>query len=287
MENKELEIRLEQLAEQLHQNSSTPHFLGTDWRKVVVNAIVSGFPSHTVIQCAVAIEALLKELLNIKNRNYSSTATLDKLLQLTQNIIPDRLTLDYIRDIQRTRNRASHHTGSDITQEDAIDCVRKITIILDWFQSYTFDTSKKTNEPLHSSISYKVKILTGLLRVLGYKKNTRSFLSPSTVYLLYVNQRGASRKYLEFVISRSHDDLTSIYNGNVSPILNTSFPLETRYLILDEDLQFDTSISTWNSSTPLQICTLHQIINKLIGYDKYRDHILKQENYATVNGQLN
>jgi len=70
----------------------------------------------------------------------------------------DRLVQDYIRDIQLVRNRAAH--GEQIVIEDCIECLRKMSMVLEWyFRRYVPESSSsKGADSQHKSGRKPVRI---------------------------------------------------------------------------------------------------------------------------------
>ena len=93
-----------------------------------------GYYFASITYAGSIVEAILREIWKkekIKGNNKNKT--IEQLLSVIvqREIEMDRVVEDYIKDIQRSRNRAAH--GEEIFPQDSVECIRKLTYVVCWY----------------------------------------------------------------------------------------------------------------------------------------------------------
>ncbi len=103
-----------------------------------IDALKDGYYEASVTYSGSIVEALLKVIWQIEEISGNpEKKTIEQLFSVIKNRVKiNRRVSDYIRDIQRARNRASHEC--DVSQDDAVEVLRKLIFILDWFSESEF-----------------------------------------------------------------------------------------------------------------------------------------------------
>ncbi|WP_245790901.1 SUMF1/EgtB/PvdO family nonheme iron enzyme [Streptomyces monashensis] len=142
--------------------------------------------------------------------------------------------MDALDDIRRLRNRSTHD-GYDISDEDGLLAVRRLVDVLVWFTD-TGSAALLGGEPdMAPEVARRCEFLAGLYVTLGYRQAKRFVLSPDTVYQLFCRESGMRLEYVELMLSRDADDLSTVLSSSDGELLRTRLPKLTRFVVLDDD----------------------------------------------------
>jgi formylglycine-generating enzyme required for sulfatase activity len=99
-----------------------------------ITAFRDGHPRSTVVNCRSIAESILKRVWTKEGIKGDPDGKMFKDLQpILFPLVKDRLTKDYIRDIQGVGNRAAHESGIPVSSDDALEAIRKLTYVLNWY----------------------------------------------------------------------------------------------------------------------------------------------------------
>ncbi|WP_234384671.1 SUMF1/EgtB/PvdO family nonheme iron enzyme [Streptomyces sp. MMG1121] len=84
-------------------------------------------------------------------------------------------------------------------------------------------------------VARRCEFLAGLYVTLGYRQAKRFVLSPDTVYQLFCRESGMRLEYVELMLSRDADDLSTVLASSDGELLRTRLPKLTRFVVLDDD----------------------------------------------------
>jgi formylglycine-generating enzyme required for sulfatase activity len=99
-----------------------------------ITAFRDGHPRSTVVNCRSIAESILKRVWTKEGIKGDPDGKMFKDLQpILFPLVKDRLTKDYIRDIQGVGNRAAHESGIPVSPDDALEAIRKLTYVLNWY----------------------------------------------------------------------------------------------------------------------------------------------------------
>ncbi|MFE2316250.1 formylglycine-generating enzyme family protein [Streptomyces sp. NPDC059441] len=226
--------RLRRLRSELDDHSRIADRLGLDLERPL-RSLNDGYPENAVALVGKLTEKLLKELW----RHHSvegdpSTKALNDLVKRCRPHIRSSTVLDALEDIRRLRNRSTHD-GYDISDEDGLLAVRRLVDVLVWFTD-TGSAALLGGEPdMAPEVARRCEFLAGLYVTLGYRQAKRFVLSPDTVYQLFCRESGMRLEYVELMLSRDADDLSTVLATSGGELLRTRLPKLTRFVVLDND----------------------------------------------------
>ncbi|MEU3982679.1 SUMF1/EgtB/PvdO family nonheme iron enzyme [Streptomyces sp. NPDC026672] len=259
--------RLRRLRGELDDHSRIADRLGLDLERPL-RSLNDGYPENAVALIGKLTEKLLKELWRHHGiEGDPSTKALNDLVKRCRPYIRSNTVLDALEDIRRLRNRSTHD-GYDISDEDGLLAVRRLVDVLVWFTD-TGSAALLGGEPdMAPEVARRCEFLAGLYVTLGYRQAKRFVLSPDTVYQLFCRESGMRLEYVELMLSRDADDLSTVLASSGGELLRTRLPKLTRFVVLDDD----------GSAAPPG--ALHQMLGldfRIVRYDGFVDTIVNLE----------
>ncbi|MET8244755.1 SUMF1/EgtB/PvdO family nonheme iron enzyme [Streptomyces sp. NPDC005202] len=226
--------RLRRLRRELDDHSRIADRLGLDLERPL-RSLDDGYPENAVALVGKLTEKLLKELWRHHGvEGDPATKALNDLVKRCRPYIRSSTVLDALDDIRRLRNRSTHD-GYDISDEDGLLAVRRLVDVLVWFTD-TGSAALLGGEPdMAPEVARRCEFLAGLYVTLGYRQAKRFVLSPDTVYQLFCRESGMRLEYVELMLSRDADDLSTVLASSGGELLRTRLPKLTRFVVLDDD----------------------------------------------------
>jgi formylglycine-generating enzyme required for sulfatase activity/HEPN domain-containing protein len=226
--------RLRRLRSELDDHSRIADRLGLDLERPL-RSLNDGYPENAVALVGKLTEKLLKELWRYHGVDGDpSTKALNDLVKRCRPYIRSSTVLDALEDIRRLRNRSTHD-GYDISDEDGLLAVRRLVDVLVWFTD-TGSAALLGGEPdLAAEVARRCEFLAGLYVTLGYRQAKRFVLSADTVYQLFCRESGMRLEYVELMLSRDADDLSTVLASSGGELLRTRLPKLTRFVVLDDE----------------------------------------------------
>ncbi|WP_249416518.1 SUMF1/EgtB/PvdO family nonheme iron enzyme [Streptomyces sp. TS71-3] len=255
--------RLRRLRSELDDHSRIADRLGLDLERPL-RSLNDGYPENAVALVGKLTEKLLKELWRHHDiEGDPSTKALNDLVKRCRPHIRSSTVLDALDDIRRLRNRSTHD-GYDISDEDGLLAVRRLVDVLVWFTD-TGSAALLGGEPdMVPEVARRCEFLAGLYVTLGYRQAKRFVLSPDTVYQLFCRESGMRLEYVELMLSRDADDLSTVLASSGGELLRTRLPKLTRFVVLDND-------------SGAQPGALHQMLGldfRIVRYDGFVDTLV-------------
>ncbi|MEV6586640.1 SUMF1/EgtB/PvdO family nonheme iron enzyme [Streptomyces acidicola] len=262
--------RLRRLRSELDDHSRIADRLGLDLERPL-RSLNDGYPENAVALIGKLTEKLLKELWRHHGvEGDPSTKALNDLVKRCRPHIRSSTVLDALEDIRRLRNRSTHD-GYDISDEDGLLAVRRLVDVLVWFTD-TGSAALLGGEPdIAPEVARRCEFLAGLYVTLGYRQAKRFVLSPDTVYQLFCRESGMRLEYVELMLSRDADDLSTVLASSGGELLRTRLPKLTRFVVLDDDSGSGTASGA-----------LHQLLGqdfRIVGYEGFVDTIVNLDNH--------
>lgn len=260
--------RLRRLRSELDDHSRIADRLGLDLERPL-RSLNDGYPENAVALVGKLTEKLLKELWRHHGvEGDPSTKALNDLFKRCRPYIRSSTVLDALDDIRRLRNRSTHD-GYDISDEDGLLAVRRLVDVLVWFTD-TGSAALLGGEPdMAPEVARRCEFLAGLYVTLGYRQAKRFVLSPDTVYQLFCRESGMRLEYVELMLSRDADDLSTVLATSDGELLPTRLPKLTRFVVLDDD----------GGTAP---GALHQMLGldfRIVRYDGFVDTIVNLDTH--------
>ncbi|ARP72344.1 sulfatase-modifying factor protein [Streptomyces pluripotens] len=260
--------RLRRLRSELDDHSRIADRLGLDLERPL-RSLNDGYPENAVALVGKLTEKLLKELWRHHDvEGDPSTKALNDLVKRCRPYIRSSTVLDALDDIRRLRNRSTHD-GYDISDEDGLLAVRRLVDVLVWFTD-TGSAALLGGEPdVAPEVARRCEFLAGLYVTLGYRQAKRFVLSPDTVYQLFCRESGMRLEYVELMLSRDADDLSTVLASRGGELLRTQLPKFTRFVVLDDDGDVGSG-------------ALHQILGldfRVVRYDGFVDTIVNLDTH--------
>lgn len=264
--------RLRRLRSELDDHSRIPDRLGLDLERPL-RSLDDGYPENAVALIGKLTEKLLKEIWRHHGvEGDPSTKALNDLIKCCRPHIRSSTVLDALEDIRRLRNRSTHD-GYDISDEDGLLAVRRLVDVLVWFTD-TGSAALLGGEPdMAPEVAGRCEFLAGLYVTLGYRQAKRFVLSPDTVYQLFCRESGMRLEYVELMLSRDVDDLSTVLASSGGELLRTRLPKLTRFVVLDDDGGSGTDSGA-----------LHQLLGRdfrIVGYNGFVDTIVNLDDHLT------
>ncbi|WP_406384103.1 SUMF1/EgtB/PvdO family nonheme iron enzyme [Streptomyces sp. NBC_01618] len=261
--------RLRRLRGELDDHARIADRLGLDLERPL-RSLDDGYPENAVALVGKLTEKLLKELWRHHNiEGDPSTKALNDLVKRCRPHIRSSTVMDALDDIRRLRNRSTHD-GYDISDEDGLLAVRRLVDVLVWFTN-TGSPALLGGEPdLAPEVARRCEFLAGLYVTLGYRQAKRFVLSPDTVYQLFCRESGMRLEYVELMLSRDADDLSTVLASSDGELLRTRLPKLTRFVVLEDD----------NDSAASG--ALHQMLGmdfRIVRYDGFVDTLVNLETH--------
>ncbi|MFD3440245.1 SUMF1/EgtB/PvdO family nonheme iron enzyme [Streptomyces sp. NPDC058685] len=255
--------RLRRLRSELDDHSRIADHLGLDLERPL-RSLNDGYPENAVALVGKLTEKLLKELWRHHGiEGDPSTKALNDLVKRCRPHILSSTVMDALDDIRRLRNRSTHD-GYDISDEDGLLAVRRLVDVLVWFTD-TGSAALVGGEPdMAPEVATRCEFLAGLYVTLGYRQAKRFVLSPDTVYQLFCRESGMRLEYVELMLSRDADDLSTVLTSSDGELLRTRLPKLTRFVILEDH---NDSMSS----------ALHQMLGldlRIVRYDGFVDTLV-------------
>jgi formylglycine-generating enzyme required for sulfatase activity len=251
----------------LDDHSRIADHLGLDLERPL-RSLNDGYPENAVALIGKLTEKLLKELWRHHNiEGDPSTKALNDLVKRCRPHIRSSTVMDALDDIRRLRNRSTHD-GYDISDEDGLLAVRRLVDVLVWFTN-TGSAALLGGEPdMAPEVARRSEFLAGLYVTLGYRQAKRFVLSPDTVYQLFCRESGMRFEYVELMLSRDADDLSTVLAATGGELLRTRLPKLTRFVVLEDDNDCASSSA------------LHQMLGldfRIVRYDGFVDTLVNLE----------
>ncbi|MFJ3143621.1 SUMF1/EgtB/PvdO family nonheme iron enzyme [Streptomyces halstedii] len=226
--------RLRRLRSELDDHSRIADHLGLDLERPL-RSLDDGYPENAVALVGKLTEKLLKELWRHHDiEGDPSTKALNDLVKRCRPHIRSSTVMDALEDIRRLRNRSSHD-GYDIRDEDGLLAVRRLVDVLVWFTN-TGSAALTGGEPdMAPEVARRCEFLAGLYVTLGYRQAKRFVLSSDTVYQLFCRESGMRFEYVELILSRDADDLSTVLASGDGELLRTRLPKLTRFVVLEDN----------------------------------------------------
>jgi formylglycine-generating enzyme required for sulfatase activity len=179
--------------------------------------------------------------------------------------------IDWASIIRRLRNRSTHD-GYDISDEDGLLAVRRLVDVLVWFTDTGSAALLGGELDMAPEVARRCEFLAGVYVTLGYRQAKRFVLSPDTVYQLFCRESGMRLEYVELMLSRDADDLSTVLASSGGELLRTRLPKLTRFVVLDDD------------AGP-QPGALHQMLGldfRIVRYDGFVDTIVNLDTHLAA-----
>ena len=255
--------RLRRLRRELDDHSRIADRLGLDLERPL-RSLNDGYPENAVALVGKLTEKLLKELWRHHGiEGDPSTKALNDLVKRCRPHIRSSTVMDALDDIRRLRNRSTHD-GYDISDEDGLLAVRRLVDVLVWFTD-TGSAALLGGEPdMAPEVARRCEFLAGLYVTLGYRQAKRFVLSPDTVYQLFCRESGMRLEYVELMLSRDAEDLSTVLAASGGELLRTRLPKLTRFVVVDDN----------DGAAP---SALHQLLGmdfRIVRYDGFVDTIV-------------
>lgn len=282
-----IESSLKELESRLDEYQRFESYLGKDFERPI-QSLKDGYPEMTVSLVGIILESILKFIWEKEGISGDpSRRTLHDLLQACSDYIDSRQAYDYMIDLQRLRNRAVHDvSGDSVSRADAIDALRKLIRIFEWFKSHVSGKESDNGEAeVDSEISKKSKFVSDFSEKVGYKTKESKIISENTIYKLFEKKQGIRYAYLELVISNSKDDLKRITSRDKNPFIDTSYPKHSRYIITGFG-DADRFTSRIQENEP-QVGGISTFIDDFFDYEKYVSDVLSQGEFSKCGSSLN
>ncbi|GAA3811398.1 SUMF1/EgtB/PvdO family nonheme iron enzyme [Streptomyces phyllanthi] len=270
--------RLRRLRSELDDHSRIADRLGLDLERPL-RSLDDGYPENAVALVGKLTEKLLKELWRHHGiEGDPSTKALNDLVKRCRPHIRSSTVLDALEDIRRLRNRSTHD-GYDISDEDGLLAVRRLVDVLVWFTD-TGSAALLGGEPdMAPDVALRCEFLAGLYVTLGYRQAKRFVLSPDTVYQLFCRESGMRLEYVELMLSRDADDLSTVLASSGGELLRTRLPKLTRFVVLEDE--------SGGGAAPK---ALHQLLGqdfRIVRYDGFVDAIVNLDTHlAPLTGAV-
>ena len=261
--------RLRRLRSELDDHSRIADRLGLDLERPL-RSLNDGYPENAVALVGKLTEKLLKELWRHHGiEGDPSTKALNDLVKRCRPYIRSSTVLDALEDIRRLRNRSTHD-GYDISDEDGLLAVRRLVDVLVWFTD-TGSAALLGGEPdMAPEVARRCEFLAGLYVTLGYRQAKRFVLSPDTVYQLFCRESGMRLEYVELMLSRDADDLSTVLASSGGELLRTRLPKLTRFVVLDDD---------GRREHPAPSITMLGLDFRIVRYDGFVDTIVNLDTH--------
>ncbi|MBA4496319.1 SUMF1/EgtB/PvdO family nonheme iron enzyme [Paenactinomyces guangxiensis] len=280
---------LEEICKELILYKNMEEYLGQDFERPI-KSLQDGYPENTANLIGKILESLLKRIwINNKVKGDPGNKTLNDLIKVCSSYIQSREVYDYMIDIQRVRNRASHH-GGEVSESDAIESIRKLLKILEWFQSINAHTIADKQSILDPDIQNKVAFIIEFYGVLKYKEKNCYEISSKTAYLLFVRNIGNKYDYVEVFISKSLSELVEIFTMKKHGLFKTVYPKKTRYIITDKEYQLEDIKHSIGDS---KISSFESFLGHFLNYNNYYQAVMSKlsslksyQQILKVSGQL-
>src|SRR6266508_2453917 len=230
----QLDTRLQRLKTELDDHIRIARHLGMDFERPI-QSLGDGYPENAVAWVGKITERLLKQLW----RHYyvpgsPAGKALKDLIGECRPYIRSHNVIEALRDIQRLRNRSAHD-GVPVADEDGLSAVRRLLDVLTWYTSTGSGALGAQAPKLAPAVAARAEFLAGLYVTLDYRLVKRFELSRSTMYQLFVRERGLRSEYVELLLSRDARDVAAVLSATGGELLQTQLPKRTRFLILEED----------------------------------------------------
>ncbi|WP_223864773.1 ATP-binding protein [Streptomyces sp. 5-10] len=263
--------RLRRLRSELDDHSRIADRLGLDLERPL-RSLNDGYPENAVALIGKLTEKLLKELWRHHGvEGDPSTKALNDLVKRCRPHIRSSTVLDALEDIRRLRNRSTHD-GYDVSDEDGLLAVRRLVDVLVWFTD-TGSAALLGGEPdMAPEVAGRCEFLAGLYVTLGYRQAKRFVLSPDTVYQLFCRESGMRLEYVELMLSRDADELSTVLSSSGGELLRTRLPKLTRFVVLESD----------DDSSGAGSGALHQLLGvdfRIVPYDGFVDTIVNLDDH--------
>jgi formylglycine-generating enzyme required for sulfatase activity/HEPN domain-containing protein len=260
--------RLRRLRSELDDHSRIADRLGLDLERPL-RSLNDGYPENAVALIGKLTEKLLKELWRHHGiEGDPSTKALNDLVKRCRPHIRSSTVIDALEDIRRLRNRSTHD-GYDISDEDGLLAVRRLVDVLVWFTD-TGSAALLGGEPdMGPEVAGRCEFLAGLYVTLGYRQAKRFVLSPDTVYQLFCRESGMRLEYVELMLSRDADDLSTVLAASGGELLRTRLPKLTRFVVVDDD----------GGSAPGALHRMLGLDFRIVRYDGFVDTIVSLETH--------
>ncbi len=262
-----IEKRLDELAERLAQNTNVAERLQLDLERPV-RSLRDGYPENTVLLAGIMVETLLKHIWRETGiKGDPASKQMRDLLNGCKEHLRDRTIHDHIVSIGQTRNRASHD-GGVVVDEDALDVLRRLGLVLEWFEA-NYQASSPNEPDLSPRLSEQVRFAAGLYSVLGYRLEERVNLSEHTAYQLYSRQRGLRADLVELVVSERIEELGEIL-GTEERLLKSRVPKVTRLVAVAAGARRGKSLDLpggWNDAA---IVPFDSLAGRFLDFNAYR-----------------
>lgn len=263
--------RLRRLRGELDDHTRIADRLGLDLERPL-RSLNDGYPENAVALVGKLTEKLLKELWRHHGvEGDPSTKALNDLVKRCRPYIRSSTVVDALEDIRRLRNRSTHD-GYDISDEDGLLAVRRLVDVLVWFTD-TGSAALLGGEPdLVPEVARRCEFLAGLYVTLGYRQAKRFVLSPDTVYQLFCREAGMRLEYVELMLSRDADDLSTVLAASGGELLRTRLPKLTRFVVLDDD----------GGAAPGALHSLLGLDFRIVRYDGFVDTLVSLDTHLAA-----
>lgn len=229
-----LDERLATLLAELAEHARIARHLGLDFERPV-RSLDDGYPENTIALVGKIAERLLKQLWTYHGvPGDPGGRALNDLIKGCRPHLRSTNVINALTDIQRLRNRSAHD-GYDVADEDALQSIRRLLDVLNWFATTGSAALREDGPALDPVVERKAEFLAGLYSTLGYRTVKRFELSESTVYHLFCRQTGLRFEYVELILSRSVQELTELLAATGGELLRTQLPKLTRFLVVEDE----------------------------------------------------
>jgi hypothetical protein len=257
-----LDERLATLQTELAEHSRIARHLGLDFERPV-RSLGDGYPENTIALVGKIAERLLKQLwTHHQVPGDPGGRALNDLIKGCRPHLRSTNVINALTDIQRLRNRSTHD-GYEVADEDALLSIRRLLDVLNWFTTTGSAALRDDGLTLDPLVERKAEFLAGLYSTLGYRTVKRFELSESTVYHLFCRQTGLRVEYVELILSRSVEELTSLLAATGGELLRTQLPKLTRFLVVEDEAGTTTVPESFGD-----------VGTRVVAYDRFVDTIV-------------
>ena len=269
-----IEARIKELAQRLRRKTDLAERLQLDLERPV-RALQDGYPENTVLLAGIIVENLLKHIwCETGIRGDPARKQLQDLLNGCKEHLRDRTINDHIQLIAQTRNRASHD-GGIVEDEDALDVLRRLGLILEWFHA-NFQIAKGDEPTLDDRLAERVQFAAGLYSVLGYQLEERHNLTRNTAYQLYTRQQGLRADVIELILSERAEELTAVLDAE-DQLIKSPYPKVTRLVAVGSGRHQAKSLDLPGRWSEAELVPFDGLAGRFLDFSAYRRRALQAD----------
>lgn len=282
-----IEQRLNELEDRLARNINMAERLQLDLDRPV-RSLRDGYPENTVLLSGIMVETLLKHIWREAGiKGDPGRKEMRHLLNGCKDHLRDRTIYDHIVSIGQTRNRASHD-GGIVVDEDALDVLRRLGLVLEWFEA-NYQALSSDEPEFSPRLAEHVRFAAGLYSVLGFRLEEGVSLSEHTAYQLYSRQRGLRADMVELVISEQIEELGAIL-GAEKRLLKSVVPKVTRLVAVATGGRPGMSLDLPGDWGDAEVVPFDSLAGRFLDFNAYRRTALQAKDdvfdFIPAKGEL-